>query len=134
MPNTPDFVAHVLEMMRPTASATARAMFGGHGVYADGRIVGIVVDDELYLKTDATTLPAFTALRLEPFRYSKADRGAVTMSYHRAPDEALESPEAMREWLRGALGAALRGAATKTGNSAGKRRKASARRRRTPPA
>ena len=103
--------------MRPTASATARAMFGGHGVYVDGRIVGIVVNDELYLKTDVTTLPAFTALGLEPFRYSKADRGAVTMGYHRAPDDALESPEAMREWLRGAMGAALRSAATKPGKA-----------------
>ena len=91
MPNSPDFVAHVLEMMRPTATATARAMFGGHGVYVDGRIVGIVVDDELYLKTDATTLPSFQALGLEPFRYAKADRGVVAMGYHRAPDDALES-------------------------------------------
>ena len=29
------------------------------------------------------------------------------MSYHRAPDEAVEGPEAMREWLRPAVGAAL---------------------------
>jgi len=113
MPNTPDFVAHVLEMMRPTASATARAMFGGHGVYVEGRIIGIVVNDELYFKTDAKTLAAYHALGLEPFRYSKADREAVTMGYHRAPDEALESPDAMREWLRGALGAALRSASAK---------------------
>lgn len=116
MPNSPDFVAHVLEMMRPTAPATARAMFGGHGVYVDGRIVGIVANDELYLKTDATTLPAFQALGLEPFRYSKTDRGAVAMSYHRAPDDALESPAAMREWLQHALGAALRSTSAKASN------------------
>jgi DNA transformation protein and related proteins len=114
VPNSPDFVAHVLEIMRPTASATARAMFGGHGVYVDGGIVGIVVNDELYLKTDAATRPAFEALGLEPFRYSKADRGAVAMSYYRAPDDVLESADLMREWLRGALGAALRSAARKT--------------------
>lgn len=117
MPDSPDFVAHVLEMMRPTAAATARAMFGGHGVYVDGRIVGLVVNDELYLKTDGTTLPSFVALGLEPFRYSKADRGAVAMGYHRAPDDALESPDLMREWLRGALGAALRSAAARSGKA-----------------
>jgi DNA transformation protein len=111
MPNTPDFVVHVLEMMRPTAQASARAMFGGHGLYIDGRIVAIVVDDALYLKTDAQTLPAFAALDLEPFRYSRRDRDAYTMGYHRAPDEALESPEAMRDWLRPALGVALRSTA-----------------------
>lgn len=137
MPNTRDFVAHVLEMMRPTASATARAMFGGHGVYVDGRIVGIIVNDELYLKTDATTLPAFTALGLEPFRYSKADRDAVAMGYHRAPDDALESPEAMREWLRRAMGAALRRVAVKPDKAPRTLARAPARRkgrRRSPPA
>ncbi len=34
-------------------------MFGGHGLYVDGMIVGIVVDDVLYLKTDAETRPRF---------------------------------------------------------------------------
>jgi len=53
--NSKDFVAHVLEMMRPVGSASARAMFGGHGVYLEGLIVGIVDDDVLYLKTDAAT-------------------------------------------------------------------------------
>lgn len=137
MPNSPDFVAHVLEMMRPTAPATARAMFGGHGVYVDGRIVGIVANDELYLKTDATTLPAFQALGLQPFLYSKADRGAVAMSYHRAPDESLDSPAAMREWLQGALGAALRRSAGETSKRTPKRDKIATKRagvrRRTPP-
>jgi DNA transformation protein len=113
LPNTADFIAHLRELMRPTAPATTRAMFGGHGVYVDGRIVGIVVNDELYFKTDARTRPAYEAQGLEPFRYAKSDREAVAMSYHRAPDEALESPDAMREWLREALGASLRSAAAK---------------------
>ena len=38
---------------------------------------------------------------------------AHAMSYHRAPDEAVEGPDAMREWLRPALGAALRSAQRK---------------------
>jgi len=57
MANSPDFVAHVLELMRGAGSATARAMFGGHGIYLDGMIVGIVVADVLYLKTDDETRP-----------------------------------------------------------------------------
>jgi hypothetical protein len=52
MPNTPDFIAHVLELMLPAAPASARAMFGGHGIYAGGPIVAIVIDDILYFKSD----------------------------------------------------------------------------------
>jgi len=59
MSNSSEFIAHVLEMMEPAGSASARAMFGAHGVYLDGLIVGIVDDDVLYLKTDAQTRPKF---------------------------------------------------------------------------
>jgi DNA transformation protein len=126
MSNSREFIAHVLELMQPTGSASARAMFGGHGIYMDalipanppaassrkgGRlIVGIVVDDVLYLKTDAETRAAFVAQELEAFRYASKTGELHVTSYYRPPDEALESPAAMREWLRLALSAALRSA------------------------
>jgi DNA transformation protein and related proteins len=88
-------------------------MFGGHGVYIDGTIVAIVVDDVMYLKTDDATRSAFVDLDLEPFRYQAHDGAVHETSYFRAPDEALESPPAMREWLRRALAAALRKSASK---------------------
>ena len=108
MANSTDFIAHVLDTMRPAGAATARAMFGAHGVYLDGVIVGIVADDVLYLKTDAATRAAFVERELEPFRYRGHDGDLHETSYFRAPDDALESPPAMREWLRRALAAALR--------------------------
>ena len=49
---------------------------------------------------------------LESFRYTKQGEVHDT-GYYRPPDEALESPDAMREWLRLALGAALRSASRK---------------------
>lgn len=111
MANSPDFVAHVLEMMRgPAGPAQARRMFGGAGIYHDGIIVGLVVDDTLYLKTDAITRPRFEAQGLAPFAYTSAAKGTVVTSYWRAPDESLESPAAMREWMAWALAAARRAA------------------------
>jgi DNA transformation protein len=106
VPNTADFVAHVIEMMRPRR-AVAKAMFGGHGVYIDGLFAAIVVDDILYLKTDARSAGAFDELALPPFVYRAKDGRATTMGYRRAPDEALESPAEMQRWLSHALAAAL---------------------------
>jgi DNA transformation protein len=117
MANSKAFVAHVLEMMRPAGAVSARAMFGGHGVYLDGLIVGLVDDDMLYLKTDAETRAAFVALDLPPFRYRGHDGDLHDTGYFRAPDDALESPPAMREWLRMALAAALRAQAAKSPSS-----------------
>lgn len=122
MANTPGFVDHILELLAPAGRATSRAMFGGHGVYIDGTIVAIVVDDVLYFKTDEHTRSAFVERDLEPFRYSTKDGDVHTTSYFRAPDEALENPPAMREWLRRALGAALRKSAAKSQRSPAKKR------------
>lgn len=113
MANTADFIAHVLELMRPDGRASARAMFGGHGLYLDGLIVGIVVADVLYLKTDDETRPMYARRSLEPFCYTTREGKAHAMSYHRAPDEAIEGRDAMHAWLRPALGAALRSAQKK---------------------
>ena len=113
MANSKDFIAHVLEMMRPAGAASARAMFGGHGVYLDGLIAGIVDDDVLYLKTDGATRAAYVERELPPFRYRGHDGELHETGYLRAPDEALESPPAMREWLRGALAVSLRARAAK---------------------
>jgi DNA transformation protein len=106
--NTPDYIAHVLDLMRPTAAATARTMFGGHGVYVDGVIVAIVIEDVLYLKTDDENRPAFASRGLEPFRYVTKEGEVHVMSYHRAPDEALDGPADMAPWLQSAQAAALR--------------------------
>jgi DNA transformation protein len=132
VPNTKDFVAHVIETMRP-ARAVAKAMFGGHGIYVEGLFVAIAMDDVLYLKCDAQRAAAFDALGLPPFVYTAKDGQATVTKYRRAPDEALESPAEMRRWLRLAQAAALaqgRGGATKTRAvpvRAGARKKASGR-------
>ena len=73
MANTPDFIAHLLELMRPAGRASARAMFGGHGLYLDGLIVAIVVEDVLYLKTDDETRSAYVQRELDPFCYTTRD-------------------------------------------------------------
>ena|ERR1700733_7426026 len=103
-----EFIELVLELLAPLGTASARAMFGGHGVYVDGVIIAIVVDDTFYLKTDEQNRAEFDSLGLEPFTYESADGKQQSMSYVRAPDEALDSPHAMRPWARSAMAAALR--------------------------
>lgn len=112
MANTPDFVDHLLELMRAGGRAVdARRMFGGHGLYADGLFFGIVADDVVYLRADDDNRAEFDAHDAPPFEYRKKDGVGRAMGYRRPPDEALESRDAMAPWLRSALGAALRAAA-----------------------
>lgn len=106
MPNTRDFVAHVIELMRPSR-AVAKAMFGGHGIHVDGLFVAIVVDDTLYLKSDDAHCAAFDALALPAFEFVAGNGRRVPTRYRQAPDEALESGAEMQPWLRLALASAL---------------------------
>ena len=101
------FLEHLHELLSPLGRCTTRAMFGGHGVYLDGSIVGIVIDGALYLKVDGESEAAFRAAGSTPFTYTATAR-PIEMSYWSVPEEALESREAMRPWAQRALAAALR--------------------------
>ena len=114
MPKPTEFVQHVVETMRDFGAVRTKAMFGGWGIWRDEVFFALIVDDTLFLKTDAETLPVFRARGLEPFVFEKTQTGEkVTTSYVQAPEEALDSPAEMLEWARLAYAAALRSGAKK---------------------
>ena len=102
-----ELIEHLRDLFAPQGALTARAMFGGHGLYLDGLLVGVLIGEALYLKVDEPTRPDFEAAGCAPYVYAMTDP-PLTMSYWSVPEEALESPEAMGPWLRRAVEAALR--------------------------
>ncbi|HJW04818.1 MAG TPA: TfoX/Sxy family protein [Azospira sp.] len=117
-----EYVDYLLESLMPLGRVMAKRMFGGAGLFLDGLMFAIVIDDQLWLKADDANRAEFTALDLPPFTYQR--QGKVTaMNFYRAPDEALDAPHALLPWARSAFGAALRGAAAKApgGGKAGRK-------------
>lgn len=129
MPSDPTFVAHVLDLLGLVGPVAARAMFGGHGVYAEGVMFGLLDDGELFLKTDEETRARFVEAGCRQWRYVNKKVRMENTGYFRPPDEAHEDPEAMLPWARLALGAALRARAAKGARGA---RRAGARAGATP--
>jgi DNA transformation protein len=113
MPSDPSFVAHVLDLVAPLGSVTARAMFGGHGLYAEGVMFGLLDDDELFLKTDDATRARFAEAGCRQWVYVNKKVRMEKTGYYRPPDDAHEDPEVMLPWARLALDAALRARAAK---------------------
>ena len=107
-----EFVNYLLELLAPLGAVHARAMFGGHGIYRDDLMFGLVADDTLYLKADDGNRAEFEAEGLPPFTYKKNDR-EYAMSYYQAPPDALDDSEALCHWARRACEAAVRAAAGK---------------------
>lgn len=89
-----EFVSYILEdQLASLSGLSSRPMFGGFGLYCDGVIVGIVIEDELYLKVDATNKPHYVAMGSSPFSYRRNGGKEVALSYWKVPLEALEERE-----------------------------------------
>jgi len=114
-----EFVAYILDLLEPTGSVRAKAMFGGFGIYLNDIMFGIVSHDTLYLKTDGKTLPDFESRGLPPFSYQKQGKD-YSLSYYQAPYEAMEDAEEICKWAQNAYKAALRASKNKHKKKRGK--------------
>jgi DNA transformation protein len=54
-----EFVDYLHEVFGRFGPIHVRRMFGGYGIYHDGIMFGLVADDTLYLKADASTAKHF---------------------------------------------------------------------------
>ena len=87
-------------------------MLGGAGIFADGLMIALVSNGDIFFKADDETSPAFEREGLKPFAYG-AKRRRVVMSYWRMPERLLDDPDELAVWAKAALGAARRSAAKK---------------------
>ena len=108
-----EFVDHLQDMLAPLGDVRFRAMFGGHGVYLDGVMFGLIADETLYLKVDDDNRAQFEAAGMGPFVYRHASRPPTAMSYYQAPPDAMEDAPALLDWVRSAAAAAFRADAAK---------------------
>lgn len=89
-----DYVDYLLEQLAPLAvlgTLKAKRMFGGHGLYLDGVMFGLVADDTLYFKADTGNQAIFDARAMPPFIYTRQGK-PVTLSFRAPPAEAFDDP------------------------------------------
>jgi len=89
-------------------------MFGGHGLYFEGLMFGLIAEDVLYLKADTENQHFFEAEGLEKFGYEKKGK-LYYMSYFQAPDQLYDDQDEAALWARRSWEAAVRTAAKKRG-------------------
>jgi DNA transformation protein len=108
-----EFVVFVVESLQPIGPVEERRMFGGHGLFLQGLMFGLIDDDQLYLKVDDGNCAAYEARALPPFTYKRQGK-TMALSYREAPGEAFDHPDALCSWAREAFAAAVRASARKT--------------------
>ena len=102
-----EFIEYLKEVFEEFGPINVKRMFGGCGIYYNGVMFGLVMDDTLYLRADKTTEQCFLSKGLAQFEYTKGER-KVKMPYYLAPEEALENPGEARRWGDLAYEVALR--------------------------
>ena len=64
-----DYLAYILDQLRPFGHVVARRMFGGVGLYTDGFFFGII-DDTVYFKVDDSNRMDYEARGCRKFTVS----------------------------------------------------------------
>ncbi len=106
MPVSAAYKSFIQDLLSDFGPVSIRHMFSGAGVYADGVMFAIVVEDTLYLKADEVSARAFAAEGKGPFTYRPKGRGPVALSYWEVPERLLDDSDELVTWARRAHGIA----------------------------
>jgi len=91
--------AWVQEALEPMGSVTMRKMMGGATLYLDGTIFGIMVDGELWLKSDVEADPVWDEVSRDRFTVTFKDGSVDQMNYRRAPPDVYDDADEMQRWV-----------------------------------
>src|SRR5713226_105148 len=90
----------VLEQLGRAMPVTAKSMFGGVGIYAQGLFFALVAEDRLYFKVDDATRPDFERFGMEPFR---PFGDVAAMGYYEVPADVVEDASQLAVWVAKAI-------------------------------
>lgn len=116
MTTSKDFASYCCDLLASVGPCIAKRMFGGWGISTEGLTLAIIADlgdgERLWLKADDETRSRYVAALCVRFGYDAKGK-PMSLNYYSAPDEAMDSPDAMRPWAQLALECALRARASK---------------------
>jgi DNA transformation protein len=93
-----DLLRLVLQHLEPLP-VTARSMFGGKGLYFDGKFFGVIFDGVLYFRTDDESRAAYSERGMAAYQPKHRPRGPKTVDRNfEVPPDILADPALLKEW------------------------------------
>ena len=87
----------VLDQLGGLPGVTCRAMFGGYGLYQNGRFFGIIHKSRLYFKTHDGTREQYVKEGMQPFR---PNRSQTLKNYYEVPPDVIEDSDCLIKWAK----------------------------------
>ena len=107
-----ELASYVEEQLAFLGRISTKSIFGGIGIFVDERLLGIVMEDKLYLHTDANNLQVYRQRGMPQFKpYPNAFD--LTTDHHQVPAEIVDNPTLLKQWGEQALAAAIEAAKVK---------------------
>jgi DNA transformation protein and related proteins len=104
--------SYVVEQLSFLGRISSRSIFGASGIFLEERLLGIVVNDTLYLHTGPSNRDDYLSRGMPQFKpYPNAFD--LTTDHHRVPPEILASEAELKIWGERALKAAVEAAKAK---------------------
>jgi DNA transformation protein len=93
-----ELLTTVLDRLQPLP-VTARSMFGGKGLYMDGRFFAVIFDGVPYFRTDDESRREYTSRGMPALQPKYRPRGPKTVDRHfQVPPGVLAKPAVLRKW------------------------------------
>lgn len=102
---TQSYREYIAEQLASLGVVTLKRMFGGVGLYYDGKMFGLIDDDTVYLRVDDATRPDYSDRGMPPFRPMKREPSKVSLNYYQVPGDVIDDAESMVAWARRAVSA-----------------------------
>ncbi|MBF2025484.1 MAG: TfoX/Sxy family protein [Oscillatoriales cyanobacterium C42_A2020_001] len=99
------FCELVLKQLNQVAPVTARAMFGGYGLYINGLMFALIANDVVYFKVNDSNREDFLTAGMQPFIYHGKHK-PIQMSYYQLPEAIWDGVATLSVWVEKAHTAA----------------------------
>lgn len=108
MPQDSAFKEYVVsEVLREIDGVTARAMFGGWGIYRHGVFFAMIANGVLYFKIDESNKADYASAGSKPFIYHSPKGKPMQMGYYEVPEQVMENREEIKQWVEKACAVAI---------------------------
>ena len=95
------YLAFVLEQLEGLRAIVTKRMFGGVGIYSDGKFFAVIDNDTLFFKVDETLAQRYRDKGMPPF--APIPGAKPMMGYYQVPPDVLEDAETLARWASESL-------------------------------
>ncbi len=86
------------DVLRDIPGITTKKVFSGWGVYKYRKIFALIIDGELYFKTNDKNIDEFKKRNSHPFTYNRKGK-LVALGYWLLPEDIYGDDERLIEWI-----------------------------------